>query len=66
MYYTLCRSLRGSDGESKVKEAYKPSKVVMVEYKWSQFLLYRCNIKLYQASIQKGRKQEFTEAENWI
>ena len=35
MYYTLCRSYRGPDGTSKEKEAYTPSKPVMLEYEGS-------------------------------
>ena len=66
MYQTLCIAYRGPGGPSKREEASKLSKAATRENQGVQFILYHYNIKGQQAIIQKGRKQAFKEADNWI
>ena len=64
MYKTLCGTYRDPDGPNKEKETSNTYKAMMREHEGGQFIIYLYNIKGWQASIQKDRKQGFKEAEN--
>ena len=66
MYQTLCRAYRDPDRPRKKKQAYKPSKVVMIDNYEAGFITHHYNLKGWQVSNKKSRKMAFKEAENWI